>query len=252
MKTLKKLSSTLFLLLFAGMAMAQDVIVKNDQTTILSKVIEISSTEIKYKKWSNQDGPTYSISRLEVVKINYENGEVESFNNSTSIQQNKKNTQFQYLNSYMTTSSGWLYLNGRKLSDYEVKTLLDTECYQLYQKGRSQIKTGVILDIIGGAGLLVSCGIRLFNSDLKSNDSSVTKTSAFKTQIAFLTVGGITLGTGIIVGISGGDKTEKVAKTYNQKHGNVYSLNISPSLMRFDTPQSQGNYGLGLTLNVNF
>ncbi len=58
---------------------SQDVILKKDNTTVLSKVLEITSTEIKYKKWSNQDGPTYSINRSEVTRINYQNGEVDQF-----------------------------------------------------------------------------------------------------------------------------------------------------------------------------
>ena len=42
---------------------AQDVIVKKDGSTIMSKVIEVGTSEIKYKKWSNQSGPTYVIAK---------------------------------------------------------------------------------------------------------------------------------------------------------------------------------------------
>lgn len=70
---------TAFLLCFAETALSQDVILKKDNTTLLSKVLEITNTEIKYKKWSNQEGPTYSISRSEVTRINFQNGDVESF-----------------------------------------------------------------------------------------------------------------------------------------------------------------------------
>ena len=69
--------------------MAQDVIVKQDGSTILSKVMEINSAEIKYKKWSNVDGPIYAISRSEVLSINYQNGEVEVF--STMIEDDLDN-----------------------------------------------------------------------------------------------------------------------------------------------------------------
>lgn len=58
---------------------AQDVIVKKDGSTILSKVIEIGATEIKYKKWNNQNGPMYTIEKKDVQAINYENGEKEVF-----------------------------------------------------------------------------------------------------------------------------------------------------------------------------
>ena len=72
-----------FLLCIADTALSQDVILKKDNTTILSKVLEITNTEIKYKKWSNQDGPTYSINRSEATSINYQSGEVDRFNNNT-------------------------------------------------------------------------------------------------------------------------------------------------------------------------
>ena len=83
-----RLFATLSLFFIAGMASAQDVIVKKDQSTVMSKVLEITNTEIKYKKWNNQDGPTYSIDRSEVLSINYENGEVEKFTETTNNQQN--------------------------------------------------------------------------------------------------------------------------------------------------------------------
>lgn len=77
MKTGKFLILLVCLVGLAKFVDAQDVIVKKDNSTILSKVVEINSTDIKYKKWSNQDGPMYSISRQEVKSINYQNGEVE-------------------------------------------------------------------------------------------------------------------------------------------------------------------------------
>ena len=58
---------------------AQDVIVKKDGTTIMAKVLTISTTVVEYKKWSNQDGPTYVIETKELLSINYGNGEKEVF-----------------------------------------------------------------------------------------------------------------------------------------------------------------------------
>ncbi|MGJ7030023.1 hypothetical protein [Niabella hirudinis] len=58
---------------------AQDVIIKNDKTELKAKVLEILSSEIKYKKWEMQDGPTYSINKSEVFMIIYKNGQRESF-----------------------------------------------------------------------------------------------------------------------------------------------------------------------------
>lgn len=63
---------------------AQDVIVKKDGSTILAKVLEVDETNIKYKKHSNQSGPTYTISVGNVMAINYKNGEKDTFGDNTS------------------------------------------------------------------------------------------------------------------------------------------------------------------------
>ena len=94
--------TAIFLFAFAELVLSQDVILKKDNTTILSKVLEINSTEVKYKKWSNQDGPTYSISRYEVTSINYQNGEVEKFNNQETP---KKSPETQSATTYQQTQT---------------------------------------------------------------------------------------------------------------------------------------------------
>ena len=58
---------------------AQDVIVKKDGTTILSKVLEVNEENLKYKKLKNLQGPTYSVSLSEIMSVNYENGEKDTF-----------------------------------------------------------------------------------------------------------------------------------------------------------------------------
>lgn len=80
------------LLCITGFAQAQDVILKKDDTTILSKVVEVNTTDIKYKKWSNQDGPTYSINRTEIKSINYANGDIDYFTEDTNINTNTTTT----------------------------------------------------------------------------------------------------------------------------------------------------------------
>ena len=75
------------LIAFAAMCMAgsyasaQDLIVKKDGTVIQAKVTKIGTSEVEYKKWSNQDGPQYSIAISDILAINYKNGEKETFDN---------------------------------------------------------------------------------------------------------------------------------------------------------------------------
>lgn len=252
MKTLRGLFVALILLCSTGTAMPQDVIVKKDQSTVMSKVLEITSTEIKYKKWSNQDGPTYSISRTDVVSINYENGEVENFTETRYDKHSNNVPQVQYLNSYMTKTGSSLFLNGRRLSDNEVQNLVSPEDYQLYLKGGNQAFTGTIFEVVGGLSGVVAVAIRLFSKDFKNTGLSVINTTGFKTYLAFAIVGATAFSTGIIISSIGNENIGKVVEKYNKKQGNAYSLNISPSLMQCEIPQLQSNYGLGLTLSMNF
>lgn len=73
----------LSLLLVSISVHAQDVIVQKNGSTIISKILEVGTTEIKYKRYSNPDGPVFSISKSDVVSINYENGEKDLISTST-------------------------------------------------------------------------------------------------------------------------------------------------------------------------
>ena len=72
------------LLLFAALcgaltAAAQDLIVKTDATKIEAKVIEITPEAVRYKRFSNPDGPTYVLPVKEIHYIQYANGEKEYY-----------------------------------------------------------------------------------------------------------------------------------------------------------------------------
>lgn len=86
----------LLMLLCPMIASAQDVIVKKDGSTILSKVLEIKTADIKYKKFSNISGPTYTIDKSDILSINYENGETETFTSTTANQNITPNTSNSY------------------------------------------------------------------------------------------------------------------------------------------------------------
>ena len=58
---------------------AQDRIVKTDRTQIEARVLEISPEQIRYKRFSNPDGPTYVLPVGDIDHIRYANGEIESF-----------------------------------------------------------------------------------------------------------------------------------------------------------------------------
>ncbi|MCM1150802.1 MAG: hypothetical protein NC209_01375 [Alistipes sp.] len=60
-------------------AAAQDLILKRDSSRLEARVTEISPTEVRYKRYSNPDGPTYVVPVGDILSIRYANGEEELF-----------------------------------------------------------------------------------------------------------------------------------------------------------------------------
>lgn len=88
----------MFMLLCSTVVFAQDVIVKKDGSTILAKVLEVNTDNIKFKKHSNLNGPTYTIEKSEIISINYENGEKDNFSlNDVYSVQDKSNSSQRYI-----------------------------------------------------------------------------------------------------------------------------------------------------------
>lgn len=83
------MKKTILLLLaaFCGVlaATAQDLIVKTDATKVEAKVTEITPDAVRYKRFSNPDGPTYVVPLADISYIQYANGEKEVFKASETI-----------------------------------------------------------------------------------------------------------------------------------------------------------------------
>lgn len=77
-------------LLALGRANAQDLIIKNAGDEIKAKVLEITSTEIKYKRYDNPDGPIIALAKSDVLLIRYENGTKEIFQNKSEQRSTKE------------------------------------------------------------------------------------------------------------------------------------------------------------------
>ena len=76
----------IFLFLLCSMSIsAQDVIVKKDGSTIVCRVIELTSSEITYKKWSDLNGSNYVMNRADASAINYENGKKVNLSEPTNL-----------------------------------------------------------------------------------------------------------------------------------------------------------------------
>lgn len=80
MKTLSKIYLLITVMFFySNLSYSQDFITKRTGDIIKAKVMEITTSEIKYKKTDNLSGPTYSVLKSEVFSINYKNGSKDVF-----------------------------------------------------------------------------------------------------------------------------------------------------------------------------
>lgn len=89
---MKRLVFVTALVLFGVTAFAQDVITTKDGDDIQAKVIEITETDVMYKKYSNPNGPTYILSKSDILIVRYENGEKEVFKDTPKSNVYKPNT----------------------------------------------------------------------------------------------------------------------------------------------------------------
>lgn len=137
--------------------MAQDVIFRSSTDSIQAQVLTIGTTEITYRKWSNLNGPIYSMSINEIVAIRYANGTYDFFSNKSveTPEQTRQN------NSILLTRSGNTYIYGNQVMDKKgtLEWLYTRNCSAAYEKFLSGFQTanvgwimmciGLTMDIAG-------------------------------------------------------------------------------------------------------
>jgi hypothetical protein len=67
------------LFFFSSLSFSQDKLYKQNGQVLNVKVVEIASSEIKYKLYTNLDGPIYVLETDRIKKLIYENGKTETF-----------------------------------------------------------------------------------------------------------------------------------------------------------------------------
>ena len=154
----------ILLLLCSASVFAQDVIVKKDGSTIVCRVIELTSTEIVYKKWSDLNGSNYVMNRTDASAINYGNGKKVNLSEATNLYTpGNQNDGVQQYNDRA------LYLIDRSMhvTPMGTKVLRITGClvgalavgvsvYAIVDNG-SDSSLVIISSLVGGAVLTTGC-----------------------------------------------------------------------------------------------
>ena len=119
------------LMIFSAFCNAQDTIVKRDGNRVLSKIIEISETEVKFKKFDFQDGPDFIENKSNIESIIYSNGLKEEFKSQPvdNISEQNVNNGDYYAQpenpTYKIERQGNRFLyNGKRIKDSEMHWIL--------------------------------------------------------------------------------------------------------------------------------
>ncbi|HEY0897504.1 MAG TPA: hypothetical protein VGE15_13185 [Sphingobacteriaceae bacterium] len=79
---MKKIFLILSLALPAFVATAQDRIYKKDKEVIEAKISEIGTGDIRYRLYSDPEGPVYTLEKDRILKVVYQNGRTEQYQSS--------------------------------------------------------------------------------------------------------------------------------------------------------------------------
>lgn len=75
--------------LIMSFSYSQDIITTKSGEDIKAKVLEVNTTEIKFKKTDNIDGPTFSVLKSEILLVRYSNGTKDVFYENSEMQTQK-------------------------------------------------------------------------------------------------------------------------------------------------------------------
>lgn len=138
--------------LCAIVANAQDVIIFRNGEETEVKVEEITPNEVKYKKTSNPDGPSYIFNKDDIFMIKYKNGEKDVFApeyNEIQAESQSKPIVVKDVTVKRKSPSGLAYTyNGAFLTDHEAVNYLGAD-YNEFTLQSDRMKQGFNLMLTG-------------------------------------------------------------------------------------------------------
>lgn len=130
---------------------SQDVIILKTGEELKTKVEVVDIDIVKYKKFENQSGPTYSLEKSKIFMIKYENGSKDVFETQVEVKKetaiseivvNTPPVEIQQPLSYINKS---INQNGRYLSSVEIRTVMSD-----FPAALSSYNSGKTFKFIGG------------------------------------------------------------------------------------------------------
>lgn len=222
----------LMLFLCSMSVWAQDVIVKKDGSTVVCRIVEVTKTEVIYKKWSDQQGSNYIVNQKDLTAIHHENGTKTTFDAAPAAPTE-------------TAPSA----NAQPLTDADLLKMAGVQDgtlqHEMMQKAKRLKKAGWI-----SGGIMLAAGALITGCF-----------DSFDDEIYGLTVGPLLMGGGIITTTACLVRAKNLKKKasrlsvssaplYQQDFKLKNGTTLSPSLdILKDNTQRNTTFGVGLTYN---
>lgn len=159
MKTNTLTLLTLFLCSY--LSLSQDIITKKNGDDIQAKVLEITKDDVKYNRFDNLSGPIYTLPKVDILMILYENGTKDIFIQELS------NEKVLSLNQ----STEDLFIRGQQDA---------SKYYTGYKRaGTGTLMTGLVSPLVGLIPAIASSSTPPKDSNLNYPDTELMKNSDY-------------------------------------------------------------------------
>ena len=242
------------LLIFVLMALpilAQDTITKKDGTKLITKILEVSPSEVKYKKYSNPEGPTFILPTKDILIVTYQTGETETFTTQTETQQ-----QTQAVPQTKQVSQAPFSIPKYRI----IKDLFDRKTYTQFSSDKySPGWCGFASFVIPGLGQAienewgralgfffgnVACNLFLYYNTLLGYE---TREDKFQFGTGAFLVIGLTIN---ICSVVDAVRIAKVKNLWcNQMLSHIESINISPTFSYLPTNDHSPVFGVNMCIS---
>jgi hypothetical protein len=151
---MKKVMLLFVAMIATTMLFAQDIIVTTDSKKIEAKIVEVSSTQVKYLDFNVQDGPTFVLSTDEISSIIFASGQVKVYEHDTP---KSVVVQPEVKNEYILRQGNKYFYDGRMMRNLEYAEFLKNNCTAAYNKYRH----GYIVSLSGWATFILARGLNV-------------------------------------------------------------------------------------------
>ena len=259
---MKKFIIILAVICYGNLLWSQDIIILKNGEEIKAAVQEIGLNDVKYKKYENLNGPTYTLLKADIFMIKYENGEKDVFTAETTpaktvviqtpqtfdIGATTLTTKdgsmvviqtpqtFDIGTTTLTAKGGNVFIGDRKLGTQEVRNILSSnkEALDKYNSGLATEKAGGIVGLVGLIAVPVGL-IGMLASDW-SSDTAVIYTGVLAGGLGLWAIGEV-------VGLIGSSNIKTGIKFYNNS--------ITGKTMAYNLQFGMTNSG-GIGFMLNF